>query len=76
MKAFDAQGTGFGSISKTDLENISVVIPPPALVSIFDKVVSPMDPKIVNNLRVISILEDLRDALLPRLMRGDVRVEE
>lgn len=74
IRAFDAEGTVFGSVSKTDLANIPVAIPPAALVVEFEKIASPIDQKILNGSRQIDTLAAVRDALLPRLMGGEIRV--
>jgi len=73
---FDAEGTVFGSISKKDLESISFVAPPTEVVSMFELIVFPIDEQISTNEREIKVLAALRDALLPKLISGELRVPD
>ncbi len=75
IRNFNDTGTVFGSISKTDFGSIEVAIPPHSLISQFELIVSPIDNKIIQNCNQIRTLEKLRDALLPKLIRGEVRVK-
>jgi type I restriction enzyme S subunit len=75
IKQFNETGTVFGSISKTDFESFSVTIPPEITVYQFQKEVKPIDDKIITNTYQIRTLSTLRDTLLPKLMSGEVRVE-
>lgn len=63
-------------LAKKDFETFNIVLPPRALVDHFQKEVKPIDGKLISNCCLIRILEKLRDALLPKLMSGKVRVEE
>ena len=71
---FEAEGTVFGSINKDSFSNIGVVISKEESIKRFEDAVNPMDQKIFNNYSQIQTLSTLRDTLLPRLMRGDLRV--
>lgn len=71
---FEAEGTVFGSINKDSFSKIAVTIPTEKMIGQFENAVNPMDQKIFNNYRQIKTLSTLRDSLLSRLMRGDVRV--
>jgi len=75
-KKFEAEGTVFGSVSKTDVHNFSMLIPPATLIQHFEAVVSPLDGRVLANEKESQTLAELRDALLPRLMSGEVRVRE
>jgi type I restriction enzyme S subunit len=70
-----ANGTTFLEISKSNFRPMSIVVPPPKRMKEFVKTVEPMYQKIVANLKESRILASLRDALLPKLMRGEVRVK-
>jgi type I restriction enzyme S subunit len=70
---FEGEGTVFGSITKVDFENLEIIIPPTEKVKEFEKVCFPIDEMIENNERQSRTLAALRDALLPRLLRGEVR---
>lgn len=72
---FEAEGTVFGSINKDNFANVQVIIPVLETIRQFENVVSSLDEKIYINYSQIQILSKLRDTLLPKLMRGDVRVK-
>lgn len=75
IKQFNEAGTVFGSISKTDFENIDIVKPPKSIIDKFEIEVKPIDLKIFENSKQIQTLTQLRDTLLPKLMSGEVRVK-
>ena len=74
LSRFEGEGTVFGSITKADFENLQVIIPPVEKVKEFEKFCFPIDEMIENNEQQSRKLAALRDALLPKLMRGEVRV--
>ena len=74
IKRYDREGTVFGSISKGDFEKLEIVLPPYELVQDFQDRAQAIDEKITVNQSQIQKLENLRDTLLSKLMRGDVRV--
>jgi type I restriction enzyme S subunit len=63
-----------GSLTTKLLAEMTVVVPPRELISKFDNVVAPMTTKIVANLQESRTLAALRDALLPKLLSGELRV--
>ena len=69
-----ANGSTFLEISKTNFRSIEVLIPPKEVHDRFGEIVSPVFKKLVENEVQSRILTALRDALLPRLMRGDLEV--
>jgi type I restriction enzyme S subunit len=71
---FDAEGTVFGSISKRDFHNISHIAPTSALVAAFEQMVAPIDTRIESMDHESRTLAALRDALLPKLVSGELRV--
>lgn len=75
IKQFNEAGTVFGSISKSDFENIDIKIPDYNTIEKFQKIVKPIDDKIFDNQQQIRTLTQLRDTLLPKLMSGEVRVK-
>jgi type I restriction enzyme S subunit len=75
FKGFEGEGTVFGSINKTNFENISTVIPDKEVIEEFEKYINPIDEKILNNSNEIKILTKIRDILLPKLMTGKIRVK-
>ncbi len=71
---FEAEGTVFGSINKKDFSELPFIIPPTELVTAYERLASPFDKQ-------IRVLEDqsrtlatIRDALLPRLLTGQLRL--
>lgn len=72
IKQYNDNGTVFGSISKSDLENIDIVIPYKGTILNFQKQVKPIDDKILNNNNEIQTLTQTRDNLLPKLMNREI----
>lgn len=70
----DGEGTVFGSINKKDFESLPVVITNAAVLDAFENIVSTLDNSIRNNEGKVRTLVDLRDALLPRLISGQLRL--
>ena len=70
------RGTTFEAITKEELENFPVVIPPQSLLEKFNSLVEPLFQKIILNQKQIMVLKKVRDALLPLLVFGKLRVEE
>jgi type I restriction enzyme S subunit len=58
------------------LENLCVQLPPRGLVDDFTRVVKPVYARAALNLRENATLTTLRDALLPKLVSGEIRVAE
>ena len=69
-----AYGTIFDTVTTRTFETSEVVIPPVSEIAKFNQQVQPMMEMILSNLRQSRTLAALRDALLPRLMSGEVRV--
>lgn len=74
IKQYNDNGTVFGSISKSDFENIDIMIPDKDTILNFQKQVKPIDDKIINNNYEIQTLIQQRDGLLPKLMSGEVKI--
>jgi len=74
IKQFNETGTVFGSISKSDFENIEIIIPDKISILKFQDIIKPLDDKIITNSIQIRTLAALRDILLPKLMSGEIRV--
>ena len=71
---FNGEGTVFGSINRDALNSLPVQIPSAEQIEQFEKIVAPMDSVIRNNHEELCRLETIRDALLPRLMSGEIDV--
>jgi type I restriction enzyme S subunit len=71
---FEADGTVFGSISKADFHAIPCVVPPAQVVSIFEDMLAPLDDRVETAAVESHTLTHMRDALLPKLVSGVLRV--
>ena len=71
-----ANGTTFLEISKSNFRPMPIFIPSSDAMKEFVKTVEPLYQKIVANLKESRTLASLRDRLLPKLMRGEVRVKD
>ena len=76
LNVFNGEGTVFGSINRDSLNSLPVIIPPITAINKFEALVAPMDKAIRTNHDEICHLQSLRDALLPRLMSGEIDVSE
>jgi len=73
---FEAEGTVFGSIGKKDFHAIACVVPPRGLVAEFERRLAPLDGRIDVTDHEARTLAALRDALLPKLISGELRVKD
>lgn len=71
---FEGEGTVFGSINKTDFQNLEIGIPTTEQVEQFENICYPIDQMIENNEIESRTLASLRDTLLPKLINGEIRV--
>ena len=76
LNIFNGEGTVFGSINKDSLYNIDVVIPDKETLDKFESIVAPMDAIIRNNYDQNCKLQSIRDTLLPKLMNGEIDVDD
>ena len=74
IKQYNDNGTVFGSISKSDFENIDIIIPNMESILNFQQHGKIIDDKIINNSKQIQILTQTREKLLTKLMSGDVKI--
>ncbi len=72
---FEAEGTVFGSVNKADVNDFKVILPPETLRNKFGSLMEPLDKQIMNNEKQSRTLAALRDALLPKLMSGKIRIK-
>lgn len=68
------KATTMGHIQRHHLQDAKVLVPSDKELQEMDKVMSPILEKIICNEKQSRTLAALRDALLPKLMRGEVRV--
>jgi type I restriction enzyme S subunit len=69
-----ANGSTFQEISKSSFKGIGISIPNTDLLNSFDQIIYPIFDRIVSNEKENQTLIQVRDALLPRLMSGKIRV--
>jgi len=62
------------AINSTMIKNLEIIIPDKQTLEKFNQAVKPLFKKIKNNSEQIQTLSKTRDTLLPKLMRGEVRV--
>lgn len=74
LDVFNAEGTVFGSINKETLNAIPIVIPDNATLDRFETIIAPLDAAIRTNYEEICRLQNIREALLPKLMNGEIDV--
>ncbi len=71
-----ANGSTFLEISKSNFRPIPLCAPPSAVMQVFDEQARPLFERIVACERASRTLAAIRDALLPKLMSGELRVQE
>ncbi len=70
-----ASGTAQQNLSPIQTKEIEIIIPPRGILDAFGKLANPMIQKINFNNSQIQTLSKLCDTLLPKLMKGEVRVK-
>ena len=73
---FEGEGTVFGSIAKNDFNAIPITTATDETVRAFEQLAGPLDDRINCNERQICTLSSLRDSLLPKLISGELRIED
>lgn len=76
LDVFNGEGTVFGSINRSSLNEMPILIPPSERLDEFEALVAPMDATIRSNYDEICRLDQLRDTLLPKLMSGELDVSD
>jgi type I restriction enzyme S subunit len=71
-----ANGSTFLEISKTAFKNIECIIPDRDTLYTFQEAIAPTFDKILLNIKQAQTLSKTRDALLPKLMGGTIRLKE
>jgi type I restriction enzyme S subunit len=71
-----AHGSVFDTITTSTFAASKVVMPPQEVFKKFEKTVSPIFMRILANIEESRTLAALRDALLPRLLSGELRVPQ
>ena len=76
LAKFNAEGTVFGSINRKALETLQILIPTNDLISKFEAIVASMDQQILMLHIESENLKILRDTLLPKLMSGELKIND
>ncbi|MEW6263879.1 MAG: restriction endonuclease subunit S [Thermodesulfobacteriota bacterium] len=71
-----AHGSVFDTITRDTLAGISVVVPAPELIETFEERIGPILERIRSNLFESRTLAAIRDALLPKLLSGEIRIKD
>jgi type I restriction enzyme S subunit len=71
-----AHGSVFDTITTNTFSQSMTVLPPKPLLECYERVAGPLFQKIVAGTEAIDALSSLRDALLPRLISGQLRLPE
>lgn len=73
----DLMGGGaiFNSVTKNDMENITIICPSKSILERFEKIISKNDVQIETLTKQNRLLKESRDLLLPRLMSGAIQVD-
>jgi type I restriction enzyme, S subunit len=69
-------GTIFNAVNKKEMESLPCITPSDGLAEAFDNIVSSLDEKIASNADQTQSLTNLRDALLPKLISGELRIPD
>ena len=69
-------GTTVSHLGKSDIDRFKLMTPPLDVVLAFSERVNPMKEEVVNRAKESRRLASLRDTLLPRLMSGELKVNE
>ncbi len=72
--SYEAEGTVFGAVTKSDVNDFAIMIPPNSVQRHFNSSVEHLDARIRLNEQQSSVLSGLRNSLLPTLMSGRIRV--
>ncbi len=70
-----AHGSVFDTITTSTFASFQVVMPPIQLLNVFEETMAPLFDRILTNTEESRTLAALRDALLPKLLSGELRVK-
>ena len=73
---YEAEGTVFGSINKTDFQTLSQLRPSNEIIQAFERLVYPLDQSIENKENESRTLAQTRDTLLPKLLSGEIPLND
>jgi type I restriction enzyme S subunit len=73
---FEGGGTVFGAINKDAFLSMKTVIPNPAVIRAYENAARSLDQAIEKNGKQSLTLAAIRDALLPKLISGEIRIKD
>lgn len=73
---YNGEGTVFGSINRDSMNGMKISIPKQEVIDEFEKIVAPIDSNIRVNYEENCRLIKMRDAMLPKLMSGEIDVSQ
>jgi len=73
LRKFEHTGTVFGSINKNQFNSLQFIEPNLEAIACYEQTTSTLDDRIKNNIIESRNLKQLRDALLPKLISGELR---
>ena len=76
FQEYEYTGTVFGAINKGQFEALKVIEPAPRVIDAFDSMSKHLDARLRSNVSESRTLAALRDALLPKLISGKIRVRD
>lgn len=76
LDKFNSEGTVFGSINRTSIENLRIIIPSIDVIQQFDTLVRSFDIKLFDLFKETENFKKIRDTLLPKLMSGELKLSE
>ena len=76
IQVYEQTGTVFGAITKKQFESVPFLDPQGQLLERFEALVQPLDQRIRSNTDAIASITAQRDALLPKLMSGELKPQE
>ncbi len=74
LAQFEAGGTVFGSINKADFDGLSFIVPSERIIEAFEEYIFSFDEQVEVNEHQTKTLASIRDALLPKLLSGEIRI--
>ena len=76
IEAYEATGTVFGSINQKQLKALDTIAPDKKVIDEFHRIADPIDSKVMNQVYMNRELSKLRDTLLPKLISGDIELND
>jgi len=69
-------GSVFPNLNGSDMSEFEILVPPEELVKAFCRTAKPLAKKAWENIKESETLASIRDALLPKLLSGELRVKD